>query len=82
VVRRRVAFSDITSMTTLDSGDGDTGLVSSLGFKMQIQDYEQRILKEALRQCQFNQRKAAKLLDLTYDQLRGYLRKYELLAKE
>jgi psp operon transcriptional activator len=59
---------------------GDDAMISSLGFKQQIQDYEQRILKEALRQCQFNQRKAAKLLDLTYDQLRGYLRKYELLS--
>lgn len=56
-------------------------LISSLGFKQQIQDYEIRILHEALRQCQFNQRKAAKLLDLTYDQLRGYLRKYDLLGK-
>jgi len=53
--------------------------ISSLGFKQHMQDYEQRILKDALKQCQFNQRKAAKLLDLTYDQLRGYLRKYELL---
>ncbi|HTR01417.1 MAG TPA: phage shock protein operon transcriptional activator [Candidatus Acidoferrum sp.] len=56
-------------------------MISSLGFKQQIQDYEIRILNEALRQCQFNQRKAAKLLDLTYDQLRGYLRKYDLLGK-
>jgi psp operon transcriptional activator len=54
-------------------------VISSLGFKQHMQDYEQRILKDALKQCQFNQRKAAKLLDLTYDQLRGYLRKYELL---
>jgi psp operon transcriptional activator len=81
VTRRRTAFTD-TGTVVESSGDADPGLISSLGFKMQIQDYEQRILKEALRQCQFNQRKAAKLLDLTYDQLRGYLRKYELLAKE
>ncbi|MES2605365.1 MAG: phage shock protein operon transcriptional activator [Pseudomonadota bacterium] len=56
-------------------------VISSLGFKQQVQDYEIRILNEALRQCQYNQRKAAKLLDLTYDQLRGYLRKYDLLGK-
>lgn len=56
-------------------------IISSLGFKQQVQDYEIRILNEALRQCQYNQRKAAKLLDLTYDQLRGYLRKYDLLGK-
>jgi psp operon transcriptional activator len=84
VSRRRTTFVDTggTIDASSSSGDADPGLISSLGFKMQIQDYEQRILKEALRQCQFNQRKAAKLLDLTYDQLRGYLRKYELLAKE
>jgi psp operon transcriptional activator len=51
------------------------------GFKQQIQDYEIRLLREALGQAQFNQRRAARLLDLTYDQLRGYLRKYELLGK-
>jgi psp operon transcriptional activator len=81
--RRPVSFNPETSSSNApDTGDADGALLSSLGFKLQIQDYEQRILKEALRQCQFNQRKAAKLLDLTYDQLRGYLRKYELLAKE
>lgn len=80
--RRRTATLPDSGGNAHIADNGDPGLVSSLGFKMQIQDYEQRILKEALRQCQFNQRKAAKLLDLTYDQLRGYLRKYELLAKE
>ncbi len=50
-------------------------------FKQQVQDYETRLLREALTQAQFNQRRAAKLLDLTYDQLRGYLRKYDLLGK-
>ena len=69
------------SKTAADIGVAmqEDAMISSIGFKQQIQDYEIRILNEALRQCQFNQRKAAKLLDLTYDQLRGYLRKYELL---
>jgi psp operon transcriptional activator len=56
-------------------------LISSIGFKQQVQDYEIRLINEALRHAQFNQRKAAKLLDLSYDQLRGYLRKYDLLGK-
>src|SRR5690606_31683986 len=30
--------------------DGGEPLISSLGFKQQVQDYEQRILREALRQ--------------------------------
>ena len=83
LARRRTASVETSSMNFADTGEADDqagSLVSSLGFKQQTQDYETRILKEALRQCQFNQRKAAKLLDLTYDQLRGYLRKYELLA--
>jgi len=66
--------------TTTAAMDIDEPLISTLGFKQQVQDYEQRILREALRQCQYNQRKAARLLDLTYDQLRGYLRKYEMLG--
>lgn len=75
-----LAATNAAKTTTSGSADEEV-LISSLGFKQQIQDYEIRILKEALRQCQFNQRKAAKLLDLTYDQLRGYLRKYDLLGK-
>ncbi|MDC0598825.1 phage shock protein operon transcriptional activator [Gammaproteobacteria bacterium] len=46
------------------------------GLKQQVQKYEKQIISAALKECQFNQRKTAKLLDLTYDQLRGYLRKY------
>lgn len=53
----------------------------AVSFKQQVQDYEIRLLREALAQARFNQRRAARLLDLTYDQLRGYLRKYELLGK-
>jgi psp operon transcriptional activator len=82
LARRRSVSAESSTAAGVENGDGDLALASSLGFKQQVQDYEQRILKEALRQCQFNQRKAAKLLDLTYDQLRGYLRKYELLARE
>lgn len=52
--------------------------VGSIGFKHQVQEFEKKILREALKQCQYNQRKTAKLLDLSYDQLRGYLRKYDL----
>ncbi len=76
---RAVAAGDNAPGPTTSAGEEP--MISSLGFKQQIQDYEIRILNEALRQCQFNQRKAAKLLDLTYDQLRGYLRKYDLLGK-
>ncbi|MEI6893334.1 MAG: phage shock protein operon transcriptional activator [Colwellia sp.] len=43
------------------------------------QDYEIALIKSALVHCQFNQKKTAKALKLTYHQLRGYLKKYNLL---
>jgi len=45
-------------------------------FKDFIQSIEQQVIEEALSHSQFNQRKTAELLGLTYHQLRGYLRKY------
>jgi len=35
-------------------------------------------IASSLKLCQFNQRITAKLLDLSHDQLRGYLREYDL----
>ena len=71
------ALNRMTLTTGEDWFNQQKGPVS----KQQVQDYEIRLLREALALAQFNQRRAAKLLDLTYDQLRGYLRKYELLGK-
>jgi len=47
-------------------------------FKQFIQDREIDLLKAALEQCRFNQKKTAEYLGMTYHQLRGYLRKYDL----
>ena len=47
-------------------------------FKEHIQELEIRLLREALEHCRFNQKKTAEHLGMTYHQLRGYLRKYEL----
>lgn len=55
-------------------------LAESLDFRQHIQDYETDLLRRALEHCQFNQRKTATYLNLSYHQLRGYLRKYDLLA--
>ncbi len=52
-----------------------------LDFKEMSQDFEIDLLKRALRFGQYNQKKTAEALGLTYHQLRGYLRKYELLDK-
>ncbi|MBU2872321.1 phage shock protein operon transcriptional activator [Colwellia sp. E2M01] len=43
------------------------------------QDYEIELIQSALAYCQFNQKKTAEALELTYHQLRGYLKKYNLL---
>ncbi len=50
-----------------------------LSLKDLSQDYEKKLIQEALKTCQFNQKKTADALKLTYHQLRGYLKKYNLL---
>jgi len=51
-------------------------------FKEHIQQTEIDLLKTALEQNRFNQKKTAEHLGMTYHQLRGYLRKYELTDGE
>ncbi len=75
-----------------ESGDSEEGVSRSaavpdlaqlgeIDFRRHLRDYEKQILNQALRQNQFNQRKTAAFLKLSYDQLRGYLRKYDLTAQ-
>ncbi len=45
-------------------------------FKKAIKELEQYLLSKALKECRFNQRKAAKRLGLTYDQFRGIKKKH------
>ncbi|MCZ4295102.1 phage shock protein operon transcriptional activator [Vibrio sinaloensis] len=49
-----------------------------LDYKLWQEQQDQLILTEALKQSQFNQRKAAEMLGLSYHQLRGMVRKYNL----
>lgn len=58
----------------------DLSKAESFDFKNEVQQFEINLLKQALEQNQFNQKKAAEFLDLSYHQLRGYLRKYDLLS--
>ncbi|MDH5737552.1 MAG: phage shock protein operon transcriptional activator [Gammaproteobacteria bacterium] len=48
-------------------------------FRQAVQDYEIDLIKQALASNQFNQKKTAQALSVTYHQLRGYLKKYNLL---
>ena len=51
-------------------------------FKQHIQQLEMTLLKSALQKCRFNQKKTAVFLGMTYHQLLGYLRKYDLTDQE
>ena len=56
--------------------------VEPYDLKQSIQDEEVRRIEHALEQCRFNQKKTAEFLGMTYHQLRGYLRKYDLTENE
>lgn len=53
-----------------------------LNLKHWLHNSENQLLKQALEQARFNQRKAASLLGLTYHQLRGMLKKHAILTSE
>ncbi len=52
-----------------------------LDLRTSVQEYEIALIQSALASCQFNQKKTADILGVTYHQLRGYLKKYDLLEK-
>ena len=52
--------------------------LNSLDFKSTMKDFEIGLLSRALEQNSFNQNKIVKTLSLSYHQLSGYLRKYDL----
>ena len=67
------------SKTTPDTApasaqDADTATATT--FREAVATFEARLLHQALQTCQFNQRKTAKFLGLTYHQFRGLYRKH------
>lgn len=63
----------------------DTSLRITLlpdNFKAYIETIEKEVLHKALSKNCFHQRHTAGALGLSYDQLRGYLRKYDLIEKK
>lgn len=50
--------------------------------KQAVQSFEIEMIEQAMVQAKHNQRKAAELLQLTYHQLRGYLKKYDLIKTD
>ncbi|MCG3722003.1 phage shock protein operon transcriptional activator [Vibrio cincinnatiensis] len=53
-----------------------------LNYKQWQAEQDTSLLQQALKRAQFNQRQAAQLLELSYDQFRGMVRKYQLLSSE
>ena len=50
-------------------------------FQEAVTEFELRLLRNALERANFNQKRAAELLGLTYHQFRGYYRKYRSLLQ-
>jgi psp operon transcriptional activator len=67
---------ELTSANPAKSG---TKFDFPVDLKELSQDFEIDLIKQALADSQYNQKKTADKLALTYHQLRGYLKKYNLL---
>lgn len=59
--------------------DLDAFLGNELDFKQHVQSVERALIEQAYAQSHYNQRQTAELLGLSYHQLRGYLRKFEMV---
>jgi len=53
-----------------------SGGILKRSFKEAVQELEVRLLRDALEEARFNQRRAARMLGLRYHQFRGMLKKY------
>jgi psp operon transcriptional activator len=69
------------SCVTASNIINDSQINFPLDFKEHCENQEVMLLKKALEAGQYNQKKTAELLDLSYHQLRGILKKYNLLDK-
>lgn len=67
-VDERKEKSDEPKESLLDDG---------LQFKEAVQQYEVNLLMRSLKKTRYNQKKTAELLGLSYDQLRGLMKKYK-----
>ncbi|TNH96939.1 phage shock protein operon transcriptional activator [Aeromonas sobria] len=67
----------------LPEGPGEAPIATAMSLPLELKqavaEFEINLLKQAMQQSQYNQRKAAQLLALSYHQFRGMLRKYQLL---
>lgn len=78
--KTREKIADPSSPASSMAGTGT--IAFPMDFKQTIQDYEVDLIQQALAQSQFNQKKTAENLGVTYHQLRGYMKKYDLFDNE
>jgi psp operon transcriptional activator len=67
-----------TESATERFGDGEIQAQGNIAFTARVADYEKKLLRQALESHQHHQGKTANALGLSYNQLRGLLRKYRL----
>ena len=75
-----LSFNDQKSKQTLISDSLDVTILQT-PLKEHVANVEKEMIGLALQESQFNQAMAAKLLGLTYHQLRAYLKKHQLIEK-
>ena len=71
-----------TVQETVEDSERDSPFTTDfpVDLKEHIKNQEIELINAALTEAKHNQRKAADLLQLTYHQLRGYLKKYDLVG--
>lgn len=85
--QQSVAMTDIIATAPLSStasspAQNTPDFSQPVDFKILSQDFEINLIKQALAASQYNQKKTADMLGLTYHQLRGYMKKYLLLDSQ
>nr|WP_250884126.1 phage shock protein operon transcriptional activator [Glaciecola sp. XM2] len=73
------ADASLNSALAPSASAQNSAVTLPVDLKQASQDFEIKVIKQALKESQFNQKKTAEKLSLTYHQLRGYLKKYNLL---
>ena len=87
ITQSEVVTSPVTSVETLSKEQALTQPKTHSFYDFPVdlkelsQDFEIDLINQALAESQFNQKKTAERLGLTYHQLRGYLKKYNLLEQ-
>jgi psp operon transcriptional activator len=87
ITQSEAVTSPVTSVETLSKEQAITQPKTHSFYDFPVdlkelsQDFEIDLINQALAESQFNQKKTAERLGLTYHQLRGYLKKYNLLEQ-